>query len=151
MKKSNGFTLVELMISVLIVGVLAAIAYPSYMNTVRKTHRSDATVTLNDLATRLQRCFTANSTFVHNATATATMPITTCDVAVKVAAGVTTENKYYVVKGTDITATTFTLTAEPPTGGVQAKDTDCMKFVLDHTGRRKAQNGSGGDTTATCW
>ncbi|MCU7924053.1 MAG: prepilin-type N-terminal cleavage/methylation domain-containing protein [Candidatus Thiodiazotropha sp. (ex Dulcina madagascariensis)] len=51
--KYSGFTLMEVMIAVLIVGILAAIAYPSYENSIRKGRRNDAMVTLTVAAQKL--------------------------------------------------------------------------------------------------
>ncbi|MCP4091353.1 MAG: prepilin-type N-terminal cleavage/methylation domain-containing protein, partial [Gammaproteobacteria bacterium] len=53
--KSRGFTLIELMIVVAIVGILAAIAYPSYQEQVRKSRRADANGALLGLANAMQR------------------------------------------------------------------------------------------------
>ncbi len=60
---SLGFTLVEMMVTVAIVGILAAIAYPSYMDTVRRSNRAEAKTELMDIAQRLQRCYTAFGRF----------------------------------------------------------------------------------------
>src|SRR5690554_7773304 len=59
----KGFTLLELMIVVAVVGILAAIAYPSYMDSVRKSNRADAKAALNDAAQQMQRCYTLNSSY----------------------------------------------------------------------------------------
>lgn len=61
--KKFGFTLIELMITVAIVGIIAAIAFPSYMSSVRKTNRAEAKTELVDVAQRLQRCYTAYARF----------------------------------------------------------------------------------------
>lgn len=53
-KPASGFTLVELMITVAIVGILAAIAYPSYVDSVRKGRRNDGMNTLLDAAQKLE-------------------------------------------------------------------------------------------------
>jgi type IV pilus assembly protein PilE len=53
-KKTAGFTLIELMIAVAIVGILAAIAYPSYVDSVRKGRRNDGMSTLLDAAQKLE-------------------------------------------------------------------------------------------------
>ncbi|TAM46105.1 MAG: prepilin-type N-terminal cleavage/methylation domain-containing protein [Gammaproteobacteria bacterium] len=53
-----GFTLIELMITVAIIGILAAIAYPSYQNYVKQTRRSDAQIALTQAANQQERFFT---------------------------------------------------------------------------------------------
>ena len=54
----KGVTLMELMIVVVIIGILAAIAYPSYRAQVMRSHRSDAKIALERAAQTLERCFT---------------------------------------------------------------------------------------------
>ena len=58
MKNSYGFSLIELMVVVVIVGVLASIAYPSYRDQVRKTRRADAKSALLDAAAKMERYYT---------------------------------------------------------------------------------------------
>lgn len=66
MKKVDGFTLIEMLIAVAIVGILAAIAYPSYMDSVRKSNRAEAKTELMDVVARLQRCYTSYARFDDN-------------------------------------------------------------------------------------
>jgi type IV pilus assembly protein PilE len=61
--KKNGFSLIELMIAVGIVGILAAIAIPSYSAYVKRANRSDATRSLSVTAQALERCYSQNFTY----------------------------------------------------------------------------------------
>jgi len=60
---TQGFTLIELMIAVAIVGILAAIAYPSYIEHVRKTRRADAKAVVLELSQWMERFYTENSRY----------------------------------------------------------------------------------------
>ncbi len=63
----KGFTLIELMIAVAIVGILAGIAYPSYVNHVKKSRRADATVALLGLANAMERRYTETNSYCNAA------------------------------------------------------------------------------------
>lgn len=64
---SAGFTLIELMIVVAIVGILVAIAYPNYMEYVQRSNRSEGQALLQDAAARQERFFAQNNTYASTA------------------------------------------------------------------------------------
>lgn len=66
--RHNGFTLVELMVIVAIVGILAAVAYPSYNESAKKTRRGDGMSALVGFANAMERHFTENNTYAGAAT-----------------------------------------------------------------------------------
>ncbi|QKX17359.1 type IV pilin protein [Microbulbifer sp. YPW1] len=134
----RGFTLIELMIVVAIIGIISAIAYPSYMESVRKSNRADAKAALNDVSHRLQRCFTAYSDYTHASCAVGQ----TLDDGRSVSSG----EGMYTVTG-NLTATTFALTAAPVAGTTQAGDSKCGSFTLTQAGVKGASGSLGTD----CW
>ena len=137
-RRMRGVTLMELMIVVAIVGILAAIAYPSYKRQMEHTRRSDGKSVLLDTAQRLERCFTRYNAYNTGGCATATTIA---------GAGQTSPGGWYVVTaaGGALTATAFTLTATPQ--NAQTGDTFCANLTLTQSGVR----GASGTVPTTCW
>lgn len=129
----NGFTLIELMIACAIVGILAAIAIPSYTAYVQRSNRTDAVRALTLDAQALERCYSQAFTYVGCAT-------------VPVGPVLTSQGNYNVTLG-NLTATTYTLTALP-VSPQQLGDTTCTSFVLIQTG---AQSATPAANSQTCW
>ena len=131
--KTQGFTLIELMIVIAILGIILAFAWPSYQENVRKSRRAEGTVNLLELADRLERFYSDQGTY-----AGATLGPAEADVFVAL-----TENGYYNLAITVQDNVSFTVTAAPTTKGKQNNDT-CGTFTLTSTGQTSA-NGS------KCW
>jgi type IV pilus assembly protein PilE len=132
--RERGFTLIELMIVVAIVGILAAIAYPSYTDSVRKANRTDARTALLQVSQTLERCFTQYSAY-NNANCT-----------VLNAGTVNSAEGFYTV-GVVSAATSYTLTATPVAGRAQASDAKCTTLTLTHVGVK----GATGTAATECW
>lgn len=128
-RKMRGFTLIEVMIVAAIIAIISAIAYPSYMASVRKSNRADAKTELMDVAQRLQRCYTAYGKF--NPTGNK------CTVYSQLTTGaskITSRGAgYYDITISDNTATTYKLKATAVLAP-QTNDNDCKELTLDHKG-----------------
>lgn len=136
-KPTQGFTLIEILIVVAILGVLASIALPAYQNSVLRSGRAEAKGELLIVASDQERFFSSNNAYVVDAT-----PLNTTDGTTR-----TTETGLYSITiaacGAGI-ATCFTATATPQ--GNQVNDA-CTTLTIDSIGVR----GATGDTVDECW
>jgi type IV pilus assembly protein PilE len=144
-----GFTLIELMVTIVVASILAAIAIPAYTSQIRKSRRTEARTALLDLASREERFNSTNSAYTSSLAnlgyAGAAWPI-------KVGGG------YYQISvsvcaavpcGADAgTGAAFLLTAQPV--APQDKDTICGSFTLDSMGLQRV-TGTAVATPSSCW
>jgi type IV pilus assembly protein PilE len=137
-RRLAGFTLIEVMIVAAIIGILAAIAYPSYQESVRKTRRADAKAVLMELAQFMERRFTESLNYAGALPASLT-------VSPKGADG---SAVYYTITATNQTATTYTLNAAP--ANAQTSDR-CGTLILTHMGLKNISGAKTGVTPADCW
>ena len=137
LNRSRGFSLIELMIAVAIIGILAAIAIPMYSDYVTRSRRADGQASLMQVAQELERCYTQFSKYNDNS----------CSVVNGDGVSETSDQEFYGISasGGNLTESTFTLTAAPQ--NEQADDTDCTALTLTHLGEQSAT----GDDPGSCW
>lgn len=134
----TGFTLIEVMVVVALVGILAAIAYPSYQSFIQRGQRSQAISVLRENAQFMERNFTEANRYDQNAAGVAlVLPFNNSP-----REGTAT----YGIALAAVTATTYSLAATPIAGTVAAGDA-CGTLTLNNLG----QQGVGGSDVATCW
>lgn len=130
---SRGVTLMELLVVVTIIGILTMVAVPSYQSSVQKGRRADARVTLNNVAQRLERCYTQFGAYD-----AAECGVADADV-------VTSPEGFYAVTVQVPDAANYTLTADPE--GAQVADVRCGSLEVTNTGVRSAS----GTLPDQCW
>jgi type IV pilus assembly protein PilE len=144
--KTNGFTLIELVVAMAVVAILTAVAIPSYLNYIRQAREPDAKQAVLDLAAREERYYTLNNTYTSNA---ANLGYTgTGNVGVNLGTG---SQPDYVLTVSASSATAYTLLATPLNDQLHDK---CGSYQLDNTGSQLNIYPSTGTTAAPipgCW
>ena len=134
-RRSAGFTLIELMIAVAVVGILTAIAYPSYKQQIAKGRRAEAKTAMLALAQKMERFYTERATYAGAALGSGGIY------------PASTDNGYYSLSITAQSATGFTIKATP--AGAQAGDR-CGSYLYNEAGT-KSLGSDTSDTVANCW
>lgn len=140
MEQTKGFTLIELMIVVAIIGILSALAYPSYIEYVTRSHRAAAESHMLDIASKEERYLLDARAYVSS--------LTTLGIPTPIEVS---EFYSFGTAGSEVTVgsapPSFTITATPI--GVQAtRDTRCGTLTLRSDGTRTASGSAG---VAGCW
>lgn len=136
-KITEGMTLIEIMIVVVIVGILATIAYPSYQNYVIKTNRGAATACLLELSQFMERLYTQNMTYT---------PVP--NVALPTLACTNDLVQRYSFALSNRAARAYTVAATPTS---LQNDTDCGTLTLNQAGQKGAAGGFNVATVRQCW
>jgi type IV pilus assembly protein PilE len=133
MNKAMGFTLIELMIVVVIIGILMAISVPAYQGYVLRSHRTDAQSSLLDIAARQER-YVAQNIAGYTSQLVDDLKL----------ASANSSKGYYTLAVTSAPCNDFAncYTIIATAVGSQANDTDCPKINYDSAGRK---------TPAACW
>ena len=135
MRFQKGFSLIELMIVVAVIGILAAVAYPAYQDYVIRSKRADAMNALS--AGRI-----AQEKYRANAVSFAT------NVSQLDGVGSTSNDGYYDVSVNSSSQTDFLMIASPATGSSQVNDIECGAFAVNRSG---PTSGGGSYADLDCW
>tara|TARA_R110001583_G_scaffold19603_8_gene76568 strand:- start:21229 stop:21636 length:408 start_codon:yes stop_codon:yes gene_type:complete len=133
MNKQQGFTLIELLISLFILGILAAIAYPSYQGFVIKTRRVDAQSELIKAQIEQSSYRITHPTYINNTTS----------------AGLPSNNQHYTFSVVSASVNTYIMKAEAKSTSSQSNDQVICKTLFIDQNNTKTSDGN--TENNSCW
>jgi len=135
MKHKRGYTLLEMMVVVAIVGILLAVSLPAYQSYMENSRRSVAGACLVELSQFMERVYTTSMAYNLNNGAATVLPSSECQVSLAGHYGF----------GLQTTATTFVLTATP------TSTSSCGALTINQAGQRSANGDSSAAAIKKCW
>jgi type IV pilus assembly protein PilE len=134
----KGFTLIEMMIVLAIIGILAAIALPSYQDSVRKSRRSDAVVMMSKIQQAEEKWRANNASYSNDLSVSGLKLSAERDV-------VTSDSGFYELKISNAANSDYSITATAINGKSQSNDKGCTRLLMS------LSNGHAIGTPAQCW
>lgn len=133
----KGFSLIEVMIVIAIIGIIAAIAYPSYQSSVEKSRRSDAKISLTEAAALQEKRYFQFNQYTNQ---------------IGDIGGATSKEGFYTIAVSQPCGDSSCFRLSATATGAQGGDTECLIFTLDNTRQKSSFSDSvGGTQTAGCW
>ncbi|MFY7855810.1 MAG: type IV pilin protein [Rubrivivax sp.] len=150
-RNGRGFSLIELMIALVVLGLLAGVALPSFLDAIRKSRRSDAIAAINTVMQAQERFRSNRAAFASSLTngAAGDPP--------GLGLSETSPSGYYTIILSSVNATGYEVTAAPSAGSSQSKDGTCARLQVKVEGgniRYRSAGGAGDfsdDAGRRCW
>lgn len=139
-RTQGGFTLIELMVAIVVVGILTTIAVPSYQSYVLRANRTVAKAALVDASSRLESYFIVHKSYTNDVTKIQLQRYLKRDSSTS-----STQTDAIYDLSISVSGNSYTVSAAPL--GVQLKDTSCLTLSLTSTGIRSSSAG----TADSCW
>jgi type IV pilus assembly protein PilE len=143
--RARGFSLLELMVTMVVAAILVTIAVSAYGTQVRESRRTDARTAVLDLAGREERNFSTTNSYSN---VPANLGYTGAAFPIVIGNGYYNVNVAVTAAAPGVPAT-FTVTATPI--GTQVNDTACASFAVNDQGVQSALDANGVDATTNCW
>jgi type IV pilus assembly protein PilE len=145
--RTEGYTLIELVVVVALVGIVAMLAVPSYRDYVLRAHRTEARAALLSLASAQEEFYLQCNTYTSVLEASGA---TSCAPA-RMAFPVVTETGRYQVRVTAADSVSWSASAIATAGSPQYEDGACRVLRLNAEGIRASSAADGRATDTTCW
>jgi type IV pilus assembly protein PilE len=145
LKNYLGFTLIEILVAIAIIGVLGAIAYPSYVQHILTSQRVAAQNTLQDIISHAEQYYVQNNS-TYPASSSGSDNLTSVYTATS-----TPTSPFFVYTLIPCVGVNNCVQAVAVTQGSQTNDVTCTTMTLDSNGVRSALSNTSGDTTIQCW
>ena len=121
---SPGFTLIEMLITMVVLAILAAVVYPSFMDSIRKGRRSEAVASVNAIQQAQERFRASRTSYSSSITNAAG------DSPPGLGLSANSSSGLYTLSLSDVSALNYTITATAASGKSQASDTNCVRMAM---------------------